>query len=154
MAEVPVRVALLARPGTACEQLQAALLQAGADVVLVADPLGSDAGSVAAVAPGAVLVALDPAVEDVLDRFDPVLLDPAVTVIYDEAELAATREGWDAARWTRHLAAKLAGHDDVLPPGAGVDPAPVPAPLPELEAVPAWPYSDQATFGSDRKSVV
>lgn len=119
MADSPVRVALLARPGTACERLQAALLQAGAEVVLVADPLGSDAGSVAAAAPGAVLVALEPAVEDVLDRYDPVLLDPAMKVIYDEADLAAKREGWDAARWTRHLAAKLAGHGDVLPPGAG-----------------------------------
>src|SRR5690606_28919221 len=54
-----------------------------------------------------------------LNRSDPVLLDPAMTVIYDEAELAAKREGWDAARWTRHLAAKLGGHDDVLPPGRG-----------------------------------
>lgn len=124
MAEAPVRVALLARPGGACEQLQAALRQAGAEVVLVADPLGSDAGSVAAASPGAVLVALEPAVEDVLERYDPVLLDPAMTVIYDEAHLAATRDGWDAARWTRHLAAKLAGHDDVLPPGAGVDTRP------------------------------
>lgn len=115
----PVRVALLARPGTACEHLQAALAQAGAEIVLVADPLGSDAAAVTAAAPRAVLVALDPAVEDVLDRYDPVLLDPAMTVIYDEAELAAKREGWDAARWTRHLAAKLGGHDDVLPPGRG-----------------------------------
>ncbi|HET7655435.1 MAG TPA: chemotaxis protein CheB [Luteimonas sp.] len=122
MAE-PVRVALLARPGTACEHLQAALAQAGADIVLVADPLGSDASAVTAASPRAVLVALDPAVEDVLDRYDPVLLDPAMTVIYDEAELAAKREGWDAARWTRHLAAKLAGHEDVLPPGAGPEPA-------------------------------
>jgi len=39
-------------------------------------------------------------------------------VIFDEAELAAGREGWDAARWVRHLAAKLGRRDDVLPPGA------------------------------------
>ena len=146
MAEAGMRVALLARPGTACDNLQAALQQAGAEVVLVADPTGSDAGSVSAARPGAVLVALDPAVEEVLDRYDPVLLDPAMTVIYDEAELAARREGWDAARWTRHLAAKLARHDDVLPPGtesdtAGVAAAPAPqAPAaiePEPEAEPA-----------------
>lgn len=137
MAESPVRVALLARPGTACEQLQAALQQAGAEVVLVADPLGSDAGSVAAAAPRAVLVALEPAVEDVLDRYDPVLLDPAMTVIYEEAELAAKREGWDAARWTRHLAAKLAGHGDVLPPGAGQEAAP--AARPTFDAAPIVP---------------
>src|SRR5690606_9968816 len=72
-----------------------------------------------AAAPRAVLVALDPAVEDVLDRYDPVLLDPAMTVIYDAAELAAKREGWDAARWTRDPAAKRGGHRDVPPPGRG-----------------------------------
>ena len=35
------------------------------------------------------LVALEPSVEDALDRFDAVLGDPAITVIFDEAELAA-----------------------------------------------------------------
>jgi chemosensory pili system protein ChpB (putative protein-glutamate methylesterase) len=69
----------------------------------------------------AVLVALEPQVEEALDRFDAVLGDPAVTVIFDEAELAAGREGWDAARWVRHLAAKLGRRDDVLPPGAEPD---------------------------------
>ena len=138
----PVRVALLARPGTACDHLQAALQQAGADIVLVADPLGSDAGSVAASSPGAVLVALDPAVEDVLDRYDPVLLDPAVTVIYDEADLAAKREGWDAARWTRHLAAKLAGHDDVLPPGRDSEASSLAAAAPAVEAPDFAPVVD------------
>jgi chemosensory pili system protein ChpB (putative protein-glutamate methylesterase) len=65
----------------------------------------------------AILVALEPSVEDALERYDGLLDDPAITVIFDEAELAAQREGWDAARWVRHLAAKLKGADDVLPPG-------------------------------------
>jgi chemosensory pili system protein ChpB (putative protein-glutamate methylesterase) len=69
----------------------------------------------------AVLVALEPQVEDALDRFDAVLGDPTITVIFDEAQLAAEREGWDAARWVRHLAAKLGRRDDVLPPGAEQD---------------------------------
>ena len=124
MAEAARRVALLARPGTACDNLQAALRQAGAEVVVVVDPVAGDAGSVAGARADAVLVALEPAVEDVLDRYDAFLLDPAMTVIYDEADLAAKRDGWDAARWTRHLAAKLAGHQDVLPPGAGTDEGP------------------------------
>jgi chemosensory pili system protein ChpB (putative protein-glutamate methylesterase) len=115
------RVALLARPGTACERLQAALQEAGADLVLVADPTTSDAASVIAADVQAVLVALEPQVEEALDRFDAVLGDPTVTVIFDEADLAAGREGWDAARWVRHLAAKLGRRDDVLPPGAEPD---------------------------------
>lgn len=117
MAEPATRVALLARPGNACDRLHAALQDAGADVVLVADPNETDVGSVHAAAAQAVLIALEPTVEDALDRFDALLADPTITVIFDEAELAAQREGWDAARWVRHLAAKLKRNDDVLPPG-------------------------------------
>lgn len=111
------RVALLARPGGACDRLQAALQEAGAELVLVADPTATDADGVRAAGAQAVLVALEPQVEDALDRFDAVLGDPSITVIFDEAELAAQREGWDAARWVRHLAAKLGNREDVLPPG-------------------------------------
>ena len=51
------------------------------------------------------------------DRLDALLTDPGLTVIFDEAELAAHRAGWDAARWVRHLSAKLRRDDNVLPPG-------------------------------------
>lgn len=118
MAEPAMRVALLARPGAACERLQAALQEAGAELVLVADPTQGAAADVTAAGAQAVLVALEPSVEEALDRYEAVLADPAVTVIFDEAELAAQRDGWDAARWVRHLAAKLHRHGDVLPPGA------------------------------------
>jgi chemosensory pili system protein ChpB (putative protein-glutamate methylesterase) len=121
MAEPAMRVALLARPGTACDRLQAALQEAGAELVHVADPNQSDARSVADAGAQAVLVALEPSVEDALARFDAMLSDPAMIVIFDEAELAAKREGWDAARWVRHLAAKLHRHHDVLPPGSEVE---------------------------------
>ena len=154
MAEA-TRVALLARPGSACENLQAALRQAGAEVVHVGDPTVGDAAALAASDPGAVLVALEPAVESALDAFDAILQDPARIVIYDEAELAAVREGWDAARWVRHLSAKLGGHSDVLPPGREMEaamPAAADAPMsidePDLaEPAPAdqaveWPSMD------------
>ncbi|HEU4990985.1 MAG TPA: chemotaxis protein CheB [Luteimonas sp.] len=121
MAEPATRVALLARPGAACDNLQAALRQLGADVVAVQDPGDGDPAAIAAARPAAVLVALEPAVEDALDRYDTVLGEPGRLVIYDEVAVAARREGWDAARWARHLAAKLGGHADVLPPGAGND---------------------------------
>lgn len=111
------RTVLLAQPGAARDRLREALQQAGAEVVLVADPSSTDVEAVLAAEPDSILVALDPAIEAQLDRFDAVLGDPAITVIFDEAELAARREGWDAARWSRHLQAKLYGHDDVLPPG-------------------------------------
>ncbi len=111
------RVALLARPGEARERLRVALHEAGAEIVLEDDPNALDGDTLRDSAPQAVLVALEPAIEDSLERFDALLHDPAVVVIYDEAELAARRQGWDAQRWGRHLAAKLHGHQDVLPPG-------------------------------------
>ena len=101
MAEAATRVALLARPGTASDRMQAALRDAGADVVLVADPTLTDADNVRAAGVQAILVALEPSVEDALERYDGLLDDPAITVIFDEADLAA----------------KLKGADDVLPPG-------------------------------------
>lgn len=111
------RVALLARPGAAREQLRQALQVAGADIVLEEDPNAIDAAALANASPQVVLVALESAVEEALTQLEGVLHDPAITVIFDEAELAARREGWEAQRWARHLAAKLHGHADVLPPG-------------------------------------
>jgi chemosensory pili system protein ChpB (putative protein-glutamate methylesterase) len=118
MAEAATRVALLARPGNACDRLQTALREAGADVVMVADPTLAHADDVRAAGVQAILVALEPSVEDALERFDGLLDDPSITVIFDEADLAARREGWDAARWVRHLAAKAdGGRATVLPAG-------------------------------------
>jgi chemosensory pili system protein ChpB (putative protein-glutamate methylesterase) len=115
------RVALLARSGPARERLRDALNEVGADIVLEDDPAAIDAQTVTDAAPEVVLVALEPAIEDSLARFDAVLDDPAIAVLFEEAELAARRDGWEARRWARHLAAKINGHDDVLPPGREED---------------------------------
>ncbi|WP_369980023.1 chemotaxis protein CheB [Xanthomonas bundabergensis] len=128
-------VALLARPGQARERLREALHQVGASIVLEDDPGAIDAQTLADAAPGAVLIALEPAIEDALERLDAALDLPGVTVIFDEAELAARREGWEAQRWARHLAAKLQGHQDVLPPGRETDASLQPEP--GLPATPA-----------------
>lgn len=121
--EDPRRVALLARPGQAREQLRQALEEAGARIVLEDDPETLQCATLEQASPQVVLVALDPGNEESLARFDSVLHDPAIAVIYDEAELAARREGWEAQRWARHLRAKLNGHADVLPPGGEEEPA-------------------------------
>ena len=121
MAAEALRVALLARPGLACDRLRGVLAEAGAEAVLEADPTTLELPALVGAAPEVVLVALDPAVEDVLERFDEVLFDPSIDVIYEEAVLTASREGWDVARWQRHLVAKLNRHGDVLPPGREPD---------------------------------
>src|SRR5690606_27288858 len=119
--EAAPRVALLARAGDACERIASALREAGAELVLVADPMQAEPAQVRQAQPQAVLVALEPAIEDAIERFEDVLADPGYMVIFEEAEQAALRTGWDAARWLRHLSAKLHRHNDVLPAGAEVD---------------------------------
>ena len=110
------RVVLLARAGGACERTKAALNDADATVVATFDPARTTVGEVRALSPDALLVVLDPMVEQELGRFDPLLADTSLDVMYEDAAVAARREGWEAARWARHLRAKLQGHHDVLPP--------------------------------------
>ena len=128
-------VALLARPGAARERLKEALQAAGGRLVLEDDPNTLDAAALQASSASVVLVALEPAVEDALERLETVLQAPHLSLVFDEAELAGRREGWEAQRWVRHLAAKLHGHDNVLPPGQEQDVAPLPEPgMPERPA--------------------
>lgn len=124
----PPAVALLAREGAARDRLRDALAQADVALVLEEDPNVLDPAALRAVAPQAVVIALEPAVEDALERLDAVLSSPDFTLVFDEAELAACREGWETQRWARHLAAKLHGHRQVLPPGAEVEEELVPEP--------------------------
>lgn len=114
--ETAPRVAVLARPGAACDRIRQALDAIGADVVLVGDPAELAPESLRDASARAVVIALEPAVENALDRFEVLLDTPELLVLFEEADLAARREGWDVARWQRHLAAKLFGHGDVLPP--------------------------------------
>jgi chemosensory pili system protein ChpB (putative protein-glutamate methylesterase) len=111
------RVALLARPGAARDRMREALDLAGANIVLEADPATTDQEVVLAAQPEAALIVLDAATDEALDRFEAVVSNPQIEVFFEEAELAVGRVGWDAARWVRHLRAKLLHSDDVLPPG-------------------------------------
>jgi chemosensory pili system protein ChpB (putative protein-glutamate methylesterase) len=133
-------VALLARVGPARDRLRDALVQAGATVVLEEDPNSLQPETLRDANVGAVLIALEPAIEDALERLDPVLAAPGLTLIFDEAELAARREGWEAQRWARHLGAKLHGHQDVLPPGSEQDG--LLQPEPGLPVTPAELHAD------------
>lgn len=125
-------VALLGRPGQARERLREALGLAGAHVVLEDEPSAVDVQMLRDAEPVAVLVALEPSIEDALEALEPAFNMPGVTVIFDEAELTVRREGWEAQRWVRHLAAKLHGHADVLPPGTESEPSLHPEPGLEL----------------------
>ncbi|WP_182266558.1 chemotaxis protein CheB [Stenotrophomonas maltophilia] len=147
-------VALLARPGAARERLREALSHADVQLVLEDDPNTLEARVLQEARPQFVVIALEAAIEDALERLEAVLSAPGLTLVFDEAELAARRDGWEAQRWGRHLSAKLHGHQQVLPPGAEEEsslqlepghPAPAPAPQeealqPHLEQALSWAY--------------
>ena len=147
-------VALLARPGAARERLREALSHADVQLVLEDDPNGLEPQVLQAADPQFVVIALEAAIEDALERLEAVLSAPGLTLVFDEAELAARRDGWEAQRWGRHLAAKLHGHQQVLPPGAEDEPGlqlepghPAPAPAPQEEAL--QPHLEQALSWAD-----
>lgn len=111
------RTVLLARPGDVRQRLQDALAAAGVELVQVADPIDADIDAVIALAPRNVMIVIDADVEDVFERFEALLASDAHRVLIEEAAVVAMRAGWDVARWSRHLAAKLLGHGNVLPEG-------------------------------------
>ena len=109
------RVVVLAKAGAACDRTVDAVRQAGAEMVAVMDPTTTSEYEVLANTPNALLFVLDAATEAALDKFDGLLANPALEVLFDDADVAVKRTGWEAARWARHLAAKLTGSDNVLP---------------------------------------
>jgi len=147
-------VALLARPGAARERLREALAHADVQIVLEDDPMTLEPQALHDARPQFVVIALEAAIEDALERLEPALSAPGLTLVFDEAELAARRDGWEAQRWGRHLAAKLHGHQQVLPPGAEDEPAlqlepglPSTPPVPKETAL--QPHLEQARSWAD-----
>ncbi len=145
------RVVLLARAGKAADQLAEAVRQAGAELLVAVDPANADEAALRALNPQAVLVALEPSIEPMLDKLEALLSDPALIVIYDEADVAAHRAGWDTARWARHLSAKLRKDSNVLPPGTESDQdwQPSPGQIPK----PAAAYADVDMTAFTREAV-
>lgn len=149
------RVALLARAGKAADNLADAVRQAGAELLVAVDPAATDEAALRALDPQALLIALEPSIEAALDSFDDILVDPSIIVIFDEADVAAHRSGWDAQRWVRHLSAKLRRDSNVLPPGAESDadwqpsPGKVPAPSAAYANVDMTSFTREAVAHAD-----
>lgn len=111
-----IRTVVLAREGAARDRVVEGLIEAGARPVTTLDPAQHGPEVLDALAPSVLVVVLDPVDEDALEAFEPRFAAPGLTVIFEEAALVLERSGWDAARWIRHLSAKLRGLGEVLPP--------------------------------------
>ena len=82
-------VALLARPGAARERLREALAHADVQIVLEDDPMTLEPQALHDARPQFVVIALEAAIEDALERLEPALSAPGLTLVFDEAELDA-----------------------------------------------------------------
>lgn len=132
-----IRVALVFEQEAGSQALRAALANAGVHVVQErkASQLG---GAALAEDVDAIVVNLDPELEELLDEVTDVLDRASQPVIFNDPAASSDLSGWDRARWLRHLSAKLKGKTDVTPPPPpGAQAIPVPVRAPEPAAVPA-----------------
>jgi chemotaxis response regulator CheB len=109
-------VALLGRADNAREILRHALQDLGADVVFEGDPASLQSEEILRKRPQVVIVNLASGVEDDIDHLQPLFDSDAVNVVFNEADVSSQLAGWDLARWARHLAAKVMGHERTIPP--------------------------------------
>lgn len=117
MADPAPRVVVLGRPGEAQQQLQHALNELGAETLAVGDFDQLDPVKMRDQQPDVWLVSMDESTDATrLERWQPLFDDPDATVVFDDADVTRRLSGWDLARWARHLAAKVLGREDVLPP--------------------------------------
>ncbi len=110
-----VSVVLLGPADAAREQLRQALVGFGADVTFEGE-VRDGIRLAGKPAPEVLIVNLEPGVEDDLDALQDLLDNPATAVVFNEGEVSSQLTGWDLARWARHLAAKVLGVRDTLPP--------------------------------------
>jgi chemosensory pili system protein ChpB (putative protein-glutamate methylesterase) len=150
MLESPApRVLVLGRAGDAQQQLQHALDAIGAQTLATGEIDQLDPQQMCAARPDVVLVSVDERTDDAsLDRWQVLFDAPGTTVVFDDADVTRHLSGWDLARWARHLAAKVLGRTDVLPPieadaerlpittKAGAQPAVAQAPAARFDADP------------------
>ncbi len=139
-----VPVALLGRDDACRSQLRQALVELGAEIVHEGDLLGADCAGIAGSRPAVVLINLEAGSEDALDALDPLLADPAINVVFNEAESTSQLSGWDLARWARHLAAKVLGHGRTVPPPP---PGAEHLPLKDLQPRPGAPLTPAQEIG-------
>jgi chemotaxis response regulator CheB len=132
------RVALLGRDDGARRQLRHALQELGAAIAFEGEPSAASGPSALGASLDVVIVNLEEGLDDVLDHLQAVLDDPAINVVFNDADASRALEGWDLARWARHLAAKVLGHGETMPPvpegaerlGEPVALFPTPGPVP------------------------
>jgi two-component system chemotaxis response regulator CheB/chemosensory pili system protein ChpB (putative protein-glutamate methylesterase) len=116
MAEAVPAVALLFDDAGLGEQLRAALQERGARIVHEGPLKDLSRQLLSSVDADVLVVNLDDEDDSALDRLDETLDGERPRVVFNDAQASRRLEGWDRARWARHLAMKVLAMGDADPP--------------------------------------
>lgn len=118
-----VKVALIAADGDSARLLREML--GNLDCPTVFDASAADFDPITLASSGANVVIVDLSPDAEIDSIYDLLDDSRYRVIFNEAAVTSRLSGWDHARWTRHLAAKILGMPAVIDPPRPNEPGPV-----------------------------
>jgi two-component system chemotaxis response regulator CheB/chemosensory pili system protein ChpB (putative protein-glutamate methylesterase) len=116
MAEAVPAVALLFDDEGLGEQLRAALQERGARIVHEGPLKDLNRQLLSSVNADVLVVNLDDEDDSALDHLDDTLDGDRPRVVFNDAQASRRLEGWDRARWARHLAMKVLAMGDADPP--------------------------------------
>lgn len=148
MAEAVPAVALLFDDAGLGEQLRSALQERGARIVHEGPLRGLSSQLLASVEANVLVVNLDEEDDSALDRLEEALQGERPRVVFNDGQASRKLEGWDRARWARHLAMKVLAVGDADPPRppapaeavadtAPAAPVPIEPPVEQIDSVPA-----------------
>lgn len=116
MAETATAVALLFDDVELGGQLREALRERGARIVHEGALSTLDKQMISNTGAEVLVVNLDEDADDDLDRLYDVLDGDRPRVVFNDAAASRSLDGWDRARWARHLAVKVMAQGDLDPP--------------------------------------
>lgn len=123
---VEVAVGLVYPPGDLHTHLRDALRDLGASIVYEAETAKFERAALDRAGAQVVIVNLDPDSDEQVDAIDDLLVDDHLKVVFNDGEVTSKLSGYDLARWARHLASKIIGDAELLPPRpAGAEAVPV-----------------------------
>ena len=124
-----IAVALLYQAGQLGSHLKNALGELGAAVVYEAPPASVDRDALENSGARVVIVNLDADSDNYIDALYDVLDAGDYEVVFNDAQVSSNLQGWDQARWVRHLGSKILRKPEIVepprPPGAQAVPTPV-----------------------------
>ncbi|MBS0557909.1 MAG: hypothetical protein JSR27_10900 [Proteobacteria bacterium] len=130
-----IAVALLYQAGQLGSHLKNALGELGAAVVYEAAPAAIDRDALENSGARVVIVNLDADSDGYIDALFDVLDAGEYEVVFNDAQVSSNLQGWDQARWVRHLGSKILRKPEIIEPPRPLGAEPVPTPVQKSASV-------------------